>query len=262
MWDEASKTFRLSNGTSANADVSVNFIPSCSESPMKSLQETGGFPLMNQMKFKTGLIEWTVSPVPQRKLIISRLFDALRKNDIIELGEQWLYAESWNNYLKKLNVDRSVRNLYLINSNTEEDPDYRIINEQAKKTPKFSDEVTDAPPINDGNFGSAGKFSLLHIAVDYLFLEGVRFLLEKGAEVRGMLIFIFSLFLKSNCKCNRITPHHTTPHHTTPHPTPPHHTPPHHTPTHTPTHHPITPPHTPSHHPHNPKPTPNPTPPT
>ena len=183
QWDEVSKSFRLASGKSNSADVAITFVPSSDESHLKSLQENGGFPLMNQLKFKTGLVEWTVSPVPRRKLIVSRLFDSLRKNDITELQEQWLYADSWNNYVKKLHIDRSTRVLYMIDSNAEEDPDYRIIDEQAKKNPKFSEEVTDAPSIYDGNSGSAGKFCLLHIAVDYLSLEGARFLLEKGAEV-------------------------------------------------------------------------------
>jgi len=183
QWDEVSKSFRLANGKSACADVTITSVPSSDESHLKSLQENGGFPLLNQLKFKTGLIEWTVSPVPRRKLVVSRLFDSLRKNDITELQEQWLYAESWNNYLKKLHIDRSTRMLYMIDSNAEEDPDYRIIDEQAKKSPKFSEEVTDAPSMYDGNSGSAGKFCLLHIAVDNLFLEGALFLLEKGAEV-------------------------------------------------------------------------------
>ena len=187
-WDEVTRTFRLINGTSADTDVSVTVIPADGESLLANMQEHGGFPLMNQLKFKTGLIEWTVSLVPRRKLIVSRLFEALRKNDAIALEEQWLYAESWNNYLKTLDIDRSSRSLYLINTNTEEDPDYRIVDELAKRTPKFSEEVTDAPPIHDGNFGSTGKFCLLHIAVDYLFVEGARFLLERGAEVSVMLI--------------------------------------------------------------------------
>ena len=186
QWDEVSKSFRLANGKSASADVTITSVPSSDESHLKSLQENGGFPLLNQLKFKTGLIEWTVSPVPRRKLVVSRLFDSLRQNNITELQEQWLYAESWNNYLKKLHIDRSTRMLYIIDSNAEEDPDYRIIDEQAKKSPKFSEEVTDAPSMYDGNSGSAGKFCLLHIAVDNLFLEGALFLLEKGAEVSNL----------------------------------------------------------------------------
>ena len=186
-WDEATKTFHLSNGRSANADLVVTFIPVVGDSPVKNLTEFGGFPLLNQLKFKTGLIEWTVSPVPQRKLIISRLFEALRNRNLAELQEQWLFAESWNNYLKKLSIDRATKSLFLIDSNVDEDIDYRIIDEQAKRTPKFSEEVTDASSVHDSHFGSAGdrpgKFCLLHIAVDYLFVEGARFLLEKGAEV-------------------------------------------------------------------------------
>lgn len=189
-WETATKAFTLSNGASTDAELSVTFVPMSPDSTTQEYIEHGAFPLRNQLRFKTGLIEWTVSPVPQRRLIVSRLFESLRKKDLIEFEEQWLLAKSWNKHLKNLSIDRVAKKLSMIDSNMEEDPDYRIIDEQAKKTPRFSEEVTDAPTIHDSHFGSSsdrpGKFSLLHIAVDYLFLDGVRILLEKGAEVSAV----------------------------------------------------------------------------
>lgn len=144
------------------------------------------------------MIEWTVSPVPERKLVISRLFQALRNRNLAALEEQWMYAESWNSHLKGLSVDRATKSSFLLDGNAEEDPDYRMTDDLVKRTPKTSEDITDSSSIRGNSISERpGKFCLLHVAVDYLFLDGVKFLLEKGAEVRRRLECV--LFLLSCC---------------------------------------------------------------
>ena len=188
IWDKDTKEFMLSKGDSDGSEIFVTEAPHVTE--VLSLNEAmHSFPLRNQMRFRTGMIEWTVSPVPRRRLIIMRMFEALRNKDIEALKEQWLIAESWNEYLKQLNIDKMIKTNFVIDSNAEEDPDYRIIDEEAKKMPKMSDMCLEVPSSRDNYLTSdsekPGKFCLLHVAVDYSFVDGVKFILKKEPQVRN-----------------------------------------------------------------------------
>eukprot|EP00795_Rhopilema_esculentum_P014481 gene14481-5544_t len=185
-WDEVSKEFFLLNGASMDAEICITSIPRLNDESSNDSSVTGAgtIKLQNQLKFRTGFIEWKVSPVPKRKIIISRLFEALRNCNFYAFQELWTYAESWNNYVSQVKSENFSRSSFLIDCNAEEDLDYRIIDEEARRTPKLSDSFTESVEGQQiASYDKPRKFCLLHVAVDYLFFEGVRFLLQNGAEV-------------------------------------------------------------------------------
>ncbi len=133
------------------------------------------------------MVEWIVAPIPQRKLIITRMFDALRQGDLSKLEELWQEAKSWNEYLHKLPISKGVKSPFYIDSSTEEDPDYTLTDDEMKHWPKLSDSLSDHSGVQDRQLNGGGdrpeKMSLLHVAVDCLFFHGVEFLLKKDAQV-------------------------------------------------------------------------------
>eukprot|EP00794_Sanderia_malayensis_P003533 gene3533-4034_t len=205
-WNEAENHFELSRGSSHGPgpylhddscpDDEIAILPTtqqqqnesnCSESSI-----TLPLPLGNQMKFKTGLVEWVVAPLPRRRLIVSRMFDALRRTDFQEFEQMWVEAKSWNEHLHRLSVNKTTKSQYYIDSNTEEDTDYTLLEDDAKPFPKpsySSHETTSRAVRYNTHFFTGGgcgekpeKFSLLHVAVDHCFSKAVAFLLEKGAQ--------------------------------------------------------------------------------
>ena len=183
-------------------DSSVLILNSNSENVLLSDEQqyvklTSPKKLENQMKFVTGMVIWTVSPMPRRRMIISRMFDAIRNQDLITLKSLFELASQWNKHVRRVHQGKPNISTFFINSNTEEDREYILIDEDSLKVPKVSDSnILDYADARKNQFtidsNQKGKFCLLHVAVDYCSKPIVSYLLENGAKVSVFLILSLS----------------------------------------------------------------------